>query len=185
MKIIKSVKKQDWPSFILTLIATLIGVFVAIILTDIGAVEKEQNDTIKLLNTSKIIVTETLSYTEKLNSYIDTLQQDSSNYDELRLKRVQTQNPIPYPDLLEEIIASELVLKNMSEFSHSIVYTNIMNIKKLASYKTISYYKRMLDELLLILTLEIKYQQGKVSIEDLDAMFNKEQSKLDQKYELP
>ncbi len=54
--------KSEWVSFILTLIATLAGVLIAISLTNSRIRNKEKVDTIKLLHTAQLILTNTNQY---------------------------------------------------------------------------------------------------------------------------
>ena len=73
------IPKTELRSFILTLVATLVGVFIAISLTNSGIQKKEKEDTIKLLNTSKLILVNTKSYSQELNKAVEKLKKDTIN----------------------------------------------------------------------------------------------------------
>lgn len=173
MKVIKSLKKIKIPipelrQFLLTLIATLIGVFIAIALTNMGVDKKEKHDTIKLLNTTKIILENTKSYSKGLNQFILELERDTTQTDSLRIKKIKNNNPIPYPSLIETVITNETLSKNLSTYTHSEIYNHLLNLKKLANYNTIVNYEKSLTEFIYLLELEIKYQKGNLDIEALE-----------------
>ncbi|WP_051957455.1 hypothetical protein [Altibacter lentus] len=162
-----SFPSDELRSFVLTLIATLIGVFIAISLTNSGLRKKEKEDTLKLLNTSKLIVINTRTYSVELSNRIRALEQDTINSDSTRISNVKKNNPIPFPHLLETVITNEILSKNISEYSHNEIYTELINLKKLADYKTAALYEQSLSDLIYLLDLEIQFQKGELEIEEI------------------
>jgi len=160
--------------FISTLLATLIGVLLAVTLSNNANIKKEKEDSIKLLNSASRIVDMTYVYTVGLESYIADYKNDSiSNTDSIILV-IKEKNPLPYPDLIGTIISNELISKNMSDFSYIQINSVIINLKRNREYESINTYKRSLKELELLLELEIDYQKGEI---DLQAMSNEYLSK--------
>jgi len=119
--------KSEWVSFVLTLIATLVGVLLAIWLTNLGIRNKEKEDTIKLLNTAKLIVTNTNQYAKSLSNTVIELEKDTIANNYQTIEETKFSNPIPYPDLLENLISNELISKYISEFSHNYIYSGLNN----------------------------------------------------------
>ncbi len=93
--------KSEWVSFILTLIATLVGVLIAISVTNSGIRNKEKSDTIKLLHTAKLILTNTNQYAQSLYNTVIELEKDTITNDNQSIEDLKSSNPIPYPDLFE------------------------------------------------------------------------------------
>lgn len=128
----------------------------------------------KLLQTAKLILQNTIEYSENLNNKILEIEKNTIEYSEKTkdtilevskyrttnpkdfIESIKLKNPIPYPDLLETIIYHELVSKNMSEYSRKSIYSGLINIRKLAKYETADYYLKLLEEMRLILDLEIE-----------------------------
>ncbi|GET21655.1 hypothetical protein [Prolixibacter denitrificans] len=173
--------KTEITSFVLTLIATLIGVLLAISLSNSEAAKKEKEDTVKLLNSANIIVKGTSNYTRELDSYITNLK-DTVHVDSTAIRRIEKQNPIPYPDLLESIIANDIVSKNLSQYTHTEIYIYLLNLRKLAAYKSINYYQKSLEELELLLELESKFQEDEINLNQLKKEFAKGRNELAKKY---
>lgn len=176
------IEQKEWISFILTLIATLIGVLIAIWLTNIGISKKERQDTIKLLHSAQLIVYNTNQYSGNLHHTILEISKDTTQNDEERIASIKLSNPIPYPDLLETIITNELISKNTSRYAHSYLYNSLINFRKLAKYETIDYYQKSLNELKLLLDLEIEYQEGKISSKELETKFKNQMNHIMSKY---
>jgi len=165
------INKTEWISFLLTLIATLVGVLIAIWLTNSGVRSKEKEDTIKLLQTANIILVNTNKYSNTLNSSFIKFERDTLNYKKDALEKFKSNNPIPYPDLLEAIISNELISKNISEFSHSRIYTGLINFKKLANYESVKNYQKSLEVMILLLNLEIENQKGEINSQEFVSKF--------------
>ncbi|WP_196886031.1 hypothetical protein [Aureivirga sp. CE67] len=168
----KKGKKSEVISFISTIIATLIGVWLAITLTNSENDKKEKEDTIKLLQSSINIIDETKDYTEGLNNYFLEIQKDTTlSKKEIELKK--SKNPIPYPYFFETIVSNELFTKNVSEKTHKTVYNLLINMKKISSYNRIEQYKSLLIDLEEIIKLEVLYQKEEIDFEELEQKIDK------------
>ncbi len=176
------IPKEELRSFILTLIATLVGVFIAISLTNSGTQKKEKNDTIKLLNTSRLILVNTKSYSQELSKAIEILGKDTINNSEERLSQIKDSNPIPFPYLLETVITNEILSKNISEYSHSEIYTGLINLKKLADYQTVKIYEQSLVELIVLMDLEIQFQKGELDMNEIENTMKTTREEFGNKY---
>ena len=174
--------KSEWVSFALTLIATLVGVLLAISLTNLGNRNKEKEDTIKLLYTAKLILTNTTQYAKSLNNKVIELEKDSITNNNQTIEDLKSSNPIPYPDLLETIISNELISKNISELSHNYIYSGLNNLKKQTKNETVEYYQKSLEELILLLDLEIENQKGQINLQEFESKFNIGKKKIEDKY---
>ncbi len=162
------IPKTDLRSFVLTLIATLAGVLIAITLTNSGIRKKEKEDTIKLLNTSRFILSNTKEYSLVLSNTIEELGKDTTANSIEEISLIKKTNPIPFPYLLETVITNEIVSKNISEYSHSNIYTGLINLRKLSDYNTVETYEQSLNELIAIVDLEIQFQKGLLDIDEIE-----------------
>lgn len=174
--------KSEWVSFIMTLIATLFGVLIAISLTNSGIRNKEKDDTIKLLHTAKLILTNTNQYAKNLNNTVIELEKDTITNNNQAIEELKSSNPIPYPDLLETIISNELISKNISEFSHNYIYIGLNNLRKLTKYETVEYYQKSLEEMILLLDLEIENQRGEIDSREFESKFDIGKKEIENKY---
>ncbi len=174
--------KSEWVSFILTLIATLAGVLIAISLTNSRIRNKEKVDTIKLLHTAQLILTNTNQYVKSLNNAVIELEMDTITNNNQIIEEAKSSNPIPYPDLLETIISNELISKNISEFSHNYIYSGLINLRKLTKYETVEYYQKSLEEMILLLDLEIKNQKGEIDSQEFESKFDIGKKEIGNKY---
>ena len=177
IRVRKKGNKSDALSFLATMIATLFGVLLAVTLSNIENRKKEKNDTIKLLNTAQSVIGVTYAYTKGLGEFDNSIKQDSSKFD-FTLKEFRKSNPFPHPDLLESIIANELVSKNISEFTHTQIYAGLINLQKKDSYQRIDSYLKSLEEIHLLIQLEVGYLKGNINLEDLESQ---DKSKIDVK----
>ncbi len=174
--------KGEWVPFISTLIATLVGVLIAISLTNSGIRNKERDDTIKLLHTAKLILTNTNQYAQSLSNAVIELEKDTITKDNQSIEDLKSSNPIPYPDLLEPIISNELISKNISEFSHNYIFSGLNNLRKLTKYETADYYQKSLEEMILLLDLEIENQKGEIDLQEFESKFEIGKKKIEKKY---
>lgn len=177
----KKQQKSETLSFVSTLLATLFGVLLAVNLSNRENLKKEKADTVKLLKSAKNIIDNTFDYTKGLGTYIDTIKKDSS-YTSNLINKLKSDNPIPYPDLMENIISNEVVSKNISEYSHNFIFSSLINLRKIANYSSIDTYKFLLKELEFIIDLEIKYQEREIDEEELEKMYTKGKEKLEKEF---
>lgn len=162
-------KKLEIAHFISTLLATLIGVLLAVTLSNSAKMKKEKTDTVKLLNSAAQIVDMTYVYILGLESYILELEKDSTN--NAMITNVKEKNPLPYPVLMEKIISNELISKNISEFSYVQINSVIINLKRVREYERINNYKRHLKELMILFELEIEFLNGNINLEAVKERF--------------
>ncbi len=181
----KKGKKLEITHFISTLLATLIGVLLAVTLSNNANIKKEKADTVKLLNSAAQIVDMTYDYTVGLESYILELEKDSTINNDSIVSNIKEMNPLPYPDLMETIISNELISKNISEFSYVTINSVIINLKRVREYERINNYKRHLKELMILLELEIDFQNGNINLEAMKNSFIEKTNNFSQKYADP
>jgi len=181
----KKGKKLEVIRFISTLIATLIGVLLAVTLSNNANIKKEKEDSIKLLNSASRIIDMTYVYTVGLESYIKDYKNDSIKNTDSIISIIKEKNPLPYPDLLGTIISNELISKNMSDFSYIQINSVIINLKRNCEYGRINTYKRSLKELELLLELEIDYQKGEIDLQVMNDEYISKSKDFMQKFSDP
>ena len=163
------IPKTELRSFTLTLIATLMGVLIALILTNLESRKKEKNDTIKLLKTAKFLLIDTKVYSQKLEKAIKEFQSDTLQDNNNIIEEIKKTNPIPFPTILETVLTNEVIFKNISEYSQSQIYKGLINLKKLANYQTLNMYDQSLSHLADLIDLEIKFQNNELGINELQS----------------
>jgi hypothetical protein len=141
-------------NYFLTLIATLVGVLLAITITNFEESQKEKSDVIKLLNASIESVDTSYDYTDELLQYETTLKDN-----DLRKVDFFIKNPAPYPDYLDTFIMQNIVSKNLSEPVLSDLNALLINLK-VSKRKSIPLYLKFLKQTIKTLELEILYQKG-------------------------
>ncbi len=171
--------------FIATLLSTLIGVLLAVTLSNIANIKKEKADTIKLLNSATHIINMTYDYTVGLETFVLELEKDSTINNDSIITIIKEKNPLPYPDLMETIISNELISKNISEFSYIKINSVIINLKRVRGYKSINNYKMSLKELTILLELEIDFQNGNIDIEAMNDRFIEKTNNFSQEFSDP
>ena len=178
-------KKAEIIHFISTLLATLIGVLLAVTLSNNANIKKEKEDTVKLLNSAVQIIHMTYDYTVGLESFILELERDSTTNNDSIVTIIKKKNPLPYPDLMETIIANELISKNISEFSYIHINNIIINLKRVREYERINNYKRFLKELTILLELEIDFQNENIDSDAMNDMFIEKVNNFSQEFSDP
>ena len=83
---------------------------------------------------------------------------------------------------METIISNELISKNISVFSYVQINSVIINLKRVREYERINNYKRKLKELVILLELEIDFQNGNINLEAMNDRFIKKTNNFSQKY---
>ncbi len=112
-------------NFFLTLIATLVGVLLAISITNYEAKQKEKQDIIKLLKSSISSVETCYEYSEELIEYFNKLPKEDELKAEFYLK-----NPPPYPEYLDTFLMQNIVSKNLSGTTLSELNEYLINLKR-------------------------------------------------------
>jgi len=177
--------KLEVTRFISTLLATLIGVLLAVTLSNNANIKKEKEDTVKLLNSANRIIDMTYDYTIGLESYLTELEKDTIKSTDSIISSFKEMNPLPYPASLETIISNELISKNMSEFSFVTINSVIINLNRVHEYERINSYKRSLKELELLLELEIEYQRGTLKLEAMNDEYISKSKDFSKKFSDP
>ncbi|CAM1365589.1 conserved hypothetical protein [Tenacibaculum litopenaei] len=174
--------KAEALSFLSTMIATLFGVLLAITLSDRSNKTKEVSDTIKLLKSASNILDRTHVYVIGLETYIQSLEKDSLKISEERLIEIKKNNPVPYPQLMEKIVSNEIIAKNLSDYTHNRIFTELINLQKISSYGSLPIYKRTLKELSLLFSLEEEFQKGVLTEPALIYNFEQGRKELAEQY---
>ncbi|WP_394203614.1 hypothetical protein [Shewanella waksmanii] len=153
-------------NFFLTLIATLVGVFIAISITNYEAQQKEKQDVIKLLRSAMSSIDTCHDYSEKLIDYFNKLPK----HDDAR-PDFFSKNPPPYPEYLDTFLMQNLVSKNLSGTSLNQLNENLINLKRSRTFNA-PLYLTVLDNTFKLLQLEVSYQQGHLNEVQLEAQIN-------------
>jgi len=149
-------------NFFLTLIATLVGVLLAISITNYESKQKEKQDVIKLLKSSISSVETCYDYSEELIEYFNKLPKEDNLRVEFYLK-----NPPPYPDYLDTFLMQNIVSQNLSETGLSALNEYLINLKRSRTYNA-PLYLDVLEQTLALLKLEVAYQKGHIDEGQLD-----------------
>lgn len=150
-------------NFFLTLIATLIGVLLAITITNYETEQKEKHDVIKLLRSAMTSVETCYEYSEELIEYHDKLPTKDESKPEFFVK-----NPPPYPEYLDTFLMQNIVSKNLSGATLNDLNEYLINLKRSRTFNA-PLYLTVLDQTLKLLELEIAFQKGEINEEQLDS----------------
>jgi hypothetical protein len=150
-------------NFILTLVATLVGVLLAISITNYENDKKEKKDVTKLLNSAITSVEAAYNYSEEIIEYFNELPKDSPQRQDF-----YTKNALPYPVYLESMLMQSIVSKNLSGLTLSMLNLFIINLKRTQQYKP-DVYPILLSLINEILLLEIKFQNNTITEIKLNA----------------
>ncbi|SEP67207.1 hypothetical protein SAMN05421824_0019 [Hyunsoonleella jejuensis] len=167
-KLLKRKNGAELFNFLTTTLATLLGVLIAVSLTNYQEKLKETEDTVKLMKSAKRTLDLNYEYAKGTIQYLESQYKDSLN-SEVKINRELINNSLPYPDLFEQIILSENSSKNISEASLFNMYNVLVNLRRLSG-KNIERrtYLRELERLKTIMQLEIDYQSGNLSYSALE-----------------
>ncbi|MFD2165080.1 hypothetical protein ACFSJY_02290 [Thalassotalea euphylliae] len=153
-------------NFFLTLVATLVGVFLAISITNYETVKQEKQDVIKLLLSSISSVETCHEYTRVLVEYHNSLPaKDGSKAD------FYVNNPPPYPDYLDIFLTQNIVSKNLSGASLSDLNELLINLKR-SRTSNAPLYLELLKRTQDLLQVEVSFQQGNISHNQLEAQLD-------------
>ena len=154
-------RKSEVIPFLSTTLATLIGVLLAVTLSDIQTKKNETEDTIKLLKSAKSTLNLNYEYSKGLVesfNYLKSSDSISENYS------------LPYPDLYEKIIQNDVVSKNISEHSLFQINNVLINLKRIPNSDKLDHelFLKELKRLLHTTSLEIDYQKGNLTLKELE-----------------
>lgn len=153
-------------NFILTLIATLVGVLLAISITNYESDRKEKQDVIKLLNSAITTVETCQEYSEELLKYFNNLPDSDNLKQEFYVK-----NPLPYPTYLDTLLMQSIVSKNLSGSTLSELNELLINLKR-SRQKDASSYLIVLSQTLKVLSLEVAFQSHEMTEHQLNGQLD-------------
>jgi len=167
-------------NFGLTLVATFVGVFLAIDLTNKAERKKEEKNVIKLLNATSVDLRNCKERTNVTYS-LATLGADSIYSTGKHIEN----NPIQYPKLFQSIVSNEVVLRHLSQqgievynqcADNLLSLQNAINTGKAKNdtilIRTVGVYIKELEYAQKILLLEIGRLEGSVSDKYLDEHYS-------------
>lgn len=154
-------------NFFLTLLATLVGVLLAMALADYEEQAKEKRNFIKMLNATKASVSNTYAYTDSIRKYANQL-----NLSEDAKEQFFKDNPPPYPDYLDTFLMQNITSRNLSEEGLTELNEIKINLQKSQSNNP-KVYLSILQYAQTALALEIQYQRGDIDIIKLDEKLDK------------
>ena len=157
-------KYNTGTNFFLTLSATLVGVLLAIAISDYEAANKEQQDLIKLLKAAESVVDSSYDYSEELvKAYqASASPRSAENQDAFWLK-----NPPPYPDYLDNLLNQNIASKNLSLEALEELNEYLFNLKKVRQSDMVIYL-HFLQQIQQVLKLEQSYQAGQLALAELE-----------------
>lgn len=173
-------KHADMFSFAFTLVATFVGVFLAIDLTNKSEKHKERDNVIKLLHASSLEISNTISRTQT------TLSVAIHGVDSMYSSRHHIKNnPIQLPTLFQTIISNESVLGHLTETGIKVYYNTEGNIQGLVEainkgvafndsilLSTIEVYIKELQFTQKILNLEIAHLEGEIPDDKIEELYD-------------
>lgn len=147
-------------NFFLTLIATLVGVLIAILISNYEQAKKETADVVKLLHAS-------IASIETCHQYSDALVEFYQELDDTDALKPQfySKNPPPYPVYIDSLLTQNIVSKNLSESTLSDLNELVINLHRSRSHPAL--YIKVLEQIAALIRFEIQYQQGDISQTEL------------------
>lgn len=154
-------------NFITTMIATLVGVLLAIAITNFEEDKKERRDVIKLIGAAEAAIDETQDYGQALiEQATKSIGQNKTDY-ESELDAFYQRNSLPYPEYLDRFVALELVSKQLSQPTLEMLHSYLINLRR-----AVPRYPRLAiliqQQLTQILSLEKAMLQGQISRIELE-----------------
>jgi hypothetical protein len=173
-------KYSEFFNFYLTLVATFVGVFLAIDFTNKSEYKKEEKNVIKLLNAT------VMDLNNKINRAQTTYTLASIGADSLYSARDHLRNnPMQLPNLFQSIASNEIILRHLSpqgiqEFNNcadniqSLQTTIIEGKPKEDSIlvSTVKVYMKQMDFAKRIIALEVGRMEGDISDKYLDEHYS-------------
>lgn len=141
-------------NYFLTLLATFIGVLLALAMTNFEEDRKEKEHVIKLLNATIASVETSADYSENLIDYYHALPENAAE----RVTFYQ-KNPLPYPDYLDTFLRQNLISRNLSGAALSNLNELIINLKRTQASRT-QIYLQLMQITQQTLESEKQFQQG-------------------------
>lgn len=154
-------------NFFLTLVATLVGVLLAIMISNYENEQQDKENYIKLIYAAVATLQETKEYSERLFEV-------KENHPELTAEQEQffDKNPLPYPDYLDTFIAQSIVGRNISLPTLSDLSEQLTNLKRAKTTQE-KLYLHFLQQTISTLQTEAKYQKGLINQDQLESELEK------------
>ena len=163
-------------NFILTLTATLIGVFIGISLSNYEEQKTENENVVKVLDFAASLIQNTLDYTQGIEGVI--LEAADSTAATLVEK-----NPIPFPDQYQTVLENDFILRNISKASMGRIFNAVVDAQKIHVVvntaddaqrirQYIEIYKLLLWQLKELTLLEVEHQKGNLELGQLNVQID-------------
>lgn len=169
-------EKKDFFNFGLTLIASFIGVFLAIYFNNLDEIKKEKKNVVKILEATSTDLNNTFNI---VNSIYNISKTDIDSTKSIR-KYVEN-NQIPLPRLFSKIVEDEIILRHISGqgiHHFSLCIDNMVRVQSAINNKTaiedsmllasIEIFMKQLEFALKITVTEEAFLEGDVSEKNLD-----------------
>ncbi|AOT10781.1 hypothetical protein [Pseudoalteromonas luteoviolacea] len=164
-------------NFALTMVATLIGVLLAIAISNYDEDEKERRDLIKLLHAAKAVATESLEYSQAVMAFYQSNEAGS----ETKYSKQQffKDNPLPYPEYLDALMSQQLFIKNLSQESLTELSESLILMKRANTHRP-HLFLSSLSFVLYVLEQEQRYQKGEISLHELEKALREREAQLEE-----
>ncbi|KZN45464.1 hypothetical protein [Pseudoalteromonas luteoviolacea] len=163
-------------NFVLTLVATLIGVLLAITISNYDANEKEREDLIKLLYAAEAVVKESQDYSILLLEHYQERLSDSVSKE--AKAAFFEKNPLVYPEYLDALMSQHIFIKNLSQESLTELSERLIVMKRAKSIMPELFVKST-SYVLYILEQERRYQQGEITLLELETLLDLKEDEID------
>lgn len=161
-------------NFITTMLATLVGVLLAIAITNFEEDNKERRDVMKLIGAATTSISETREYGKTLVDFANNLKQEAQTEQQANQEVAEfyNKNPLPYPHYIERFVTQTLVSKMLSQPTLEMLNGQIINLERSATTKpemAVFIQKQMLETL----ALELRWLKGELTESDLELEHDK------------
>jgi len=158
-------------NFLLTMVATLVGVLLAIAISNYEADKKEQEDVVRLIDASITSIESCAGYTQALLEHAENQSLDAQASEQFFLL-----NPAPYPEYVDVFLAQPVVSKNLSSDGLSDLNGIVINLKRTITSKP-KVYLELLTQTREVLLVERRYQGGEIDEVELDRLLDQIQER--------
>ncbi|KZN63518.1 hypothetical protein N473_16995 [Pseudoalteromonas luteoviolacea CPMOR-1] len=163
-------------NFALTMVATLIGVLLAIAISNYDEDEKERRDLIKLLYAAKAVATESLEYSQAVMVFYES--NEASEQTKRSKQQFFKDNPLPYPEYLDALMSQQLFIKNLSQESLTELSESLILMKRANTLRP-DLFVSNLSFVLYVLEQEQRYQKGEISLHELERTLRIREAQLE------
>lgn len=190
----KSLKwKKEIPVVAITLSINFLGLLAALYLNRTEARKKERDYTIKLLNVSIVDINNTMRNDNVMTLFLDTNSVDSTTFQKFNQYTLINNffNPVQLPERYLSLMDNEMILRNISYESLSVLIFANTGLKKIFHlwsnlkptdfqyYTMYQLYKQILNINKIILEVEVRYLNKEITKNELAESCKKLQSNID------